>query len=124
MDFGSQFPIDNAAAIGVQLARLVAADTLTELNLSANYLRDDGLSQVFAALSSNLNLRVLDVESNDTTLRFAREELLPSVAANVGLRSLKAVDYDDQNENAEHKDEYPAARVLIQQAIDLVAARG
>lgn len=46
------------------------------------------------------------------------------MAANVGLRSLKAVDYDDQNENAEHKDEYPAARVLIQQAIDLVAARG
>lgn len=84
MDFGSQFPIDNAAAIGVQLARLVAADTLTELNLSANYLRDDGLSPVFAALSSNLNLRVLDVESNDTTLRLPARSCCPAWLRTLG----------------------------------------
>ena len=109
------------AARGALMAALIAADA-PALQSLYNYcatgglgctcpLRDAGLAPLCAALARNRHLRHLDLTSNDMSERFAREQLLPAVRANVGLLEL-SVDSGTDDEGA-------AAR----EAMDLVAGR-
>lgn len=54
------------------------------------WLGDDGLRPVLGALRGSLALRRLTVNHNAVSPAFVRDELVPSVAANVSLRALVA----------------------------------
>ena len=79
-----------AAAVGVLLSALVAADTpqLRVLDISTNRLGDAGMGALVDALLHNTHLRELLCYSNAMSATFARERLMPALAANTSLQKL------------------------------------
>lgn len=85
-------PEDRPGA-GAALARLLTpGGVLRELHIKRNLLSDAGLRPVLAALPGCARLRALHLQGNGATRAFARDELLPAVAAAPGLRVLQADD--------------------------------
>jgi hypothetical protein len=78
-----------AAALGA----LLAADTLTHLDLSVSAMGVEALRWAVEALRANTRLRFLDCANGKTHFHqmgeyFVRESVLPAVRANAGLRQL------------------------------------
>ena len=74
--------------VGDGLARLVAADTLTDLTASSCGLGDGNVRPLLAALSRCTTLRSLDLSDNNLSAAFVLDELAAAVAANTSLRKL------------------------------------
>jgi hypothetical protein len=66
-----------------------------ELDVAYCDLGDAMMRPLLEALAHNTHLRSLDCRRNDTSAAFARDELLPAVRANTGLRALKMAPADD-----------------------------
>jgi hypothetical protein len=93
--------IDSAQQLAAALGALVAADTLTHLDLTDCGLGDVALGPLFDALRCNTQLRTLHcaaerIEIDHLTEAFVRDRVLPAVRANTGLRELwvAASDWD------------------------------
>ena len=82
-----------AAAAGALLGALVAADApqLCVLDISYNELGDIGLAPLVDALPHNTHLRELQCDRNAMSAEFARDRLMPALAANTGLRVLASL---------------------------------
>ncbi len=80
--------------VGAALGELVMADApaLRELCIERNDLGDAGMGFVFDALAHNTHLRTLKCRSNQVSEELLRDQLLPAVLANSGLRNLDAGD--------------------------------
>jgi hypothetical protein len=109
---------DAAIAAGTALSALLLANApaLHTLNIEVCALDNDvweGLGQVLEALPFNTHLTKLDCSGNHRTEEFARQQLLPAVRANTGLRELVAREYDGEFEVA----------AAVHEAVALVAAR-
>jgi hypothetical protein len=76
------------AAVGAALGALVAANALSELEVSECNLGERGMRALVAALPANTHLRALDCGGNGIGRAFASDVLLPAVRANVSLREL------------------------------------
>lgn len=111
------------AGVGASLARLVTAGApaLTELDVSHCTLSDAGLRPILAAVRASTALRSLDLSWNDVAAGFARDELLPAIAANGSMRTLVADYVHDDGLVAEAGEPPPLAELA--QAEALVAAR-
>jgi hypothetical protein len=81
-----------AAEAGAALAALllVNAPTLQTLDIQGSRLGDAGMGPVVEALRHNTHLTKLNCSYNNMREAFARDELLPAVRANTGLRELVA----------------------------------
>ena len=88
-----------AAGAGAMLGVLVAADSpqLRVLDISYNRLGDDSLGPLMDALPRNTHLRELRCSSNWMRDAFARDRLMPALAANTSLQKLDS-DYKDAND--------------------------
>ncbi len=77
-------------AVGAALGALVAANApaLRSLDISGSYLGEQGLLPLLRALPRNTHLRTLKCGYTGVCAAFARDELLPAVRANRGLREL------------------------------------
>lgn len=82
--------VEDAGTVGVALAALIAADTLSLKKLHARRcsLGEDGLGPLLDALHSNTHLQCLIVDGNNPPAGFMRSRLLPAVLANTGLGKL------------------------------------
>lgn len=87
--------------VGEGLARLLAADTLTDLTVSSCGLGDGSVRMLLAALSSCTTLRSLDLSSNNLSAAFVLDELAVAVAANKSLRKLRLDTYPSTAELAQ-----------------------
>jgi hypothetical protein len=99
-----------AAEAGAALGALLLANapTLQTLDIRGSQLRDAGMRPVVDALRHNTRLTKLNCSSTEVSEAFARDELLPAVRANAGLRELVAdasEDADDDEGAAAHKAE-------------------
>lgn len=114
-------PVERGAA----LAALVAADApaLDTLTVYCYHTEDDctcalgdgGLLPIMRALPRNRHLRVLNIQQNDMSERFARGRLLPALRANTGLRQLwcDGDDYDsDSDIDRDDGDKWPAVEEM------------
>ena len=78
-----------AAAVGALLGTLVAADSpLRLLSIRHNELGDAGMGPLVNALPQNTHLTELQCCQNRISAAFARDQLLPALAANASLRQL------------------------------------
>ena len=92
----------DSAEFGAALAAIIAADApaLRALILHNNALEDGGMMPLVAALPRNRHLQLLDIRGNFMSDTFVREQLLPAVRANTGLRQLEC-SYDVRSGSAE-----------------------
>jgi hypothetical protein len=82
---------DASAVVGALLGALVAANSpLTVLDVSFNALGDVGMGPVVDALPHNTHLRELRCTDNGMSDAFRRDRLMPALAANTSLRTLRA----------------------------------
>ena len=86
---------ENRLAVGTVLARLVATNTpcLRSLHLSYCGLGDEGIRPIVSVLRWNTHLYLFASFRNGLTPAFARDTLIPALAANASLRTLK-VDHE------------------------------
>ena len=77
---------NNAAEAGA-----AAAPQLCVLDISYNELGDIGLAPLVDALPHNTHLRELQCDRNAMSAEFARDRLMPALAANTGLRVLASL---------------------------------
>ena len=75
-------------AAGTQLAQLITAGGLEELNLNDCNLGEIGLVPIFKALSRATRLNTLWFNNEEMSREFARDVVLPAVRANTSLRRL------------------------------------
>jgi hypothetical protein len=84
-----EFPEEgHRAALGAALAALVAADApaLHCMRISNINLGDAGMAPIINALVCNSHLLDLDASLIDLSQEFTRDQLLPAIRANMGLR--------------------------------------
>jgi len=84
-------------AAGTQLAQLITAGGLEELNLNDCNLGEAGLVPIFETLPRASRLMCLAFGGDELSPEFARDVLLPAVRANNSLRSLN-FRYEDEGE--------------------------
>jgi hypothetical protein len=114
------------AAVAAALGALVAANApaLQELDVSGEEVAEEGLGlgPLFDVLPRNTHLRVLTCvyDPGTVTVAFVRERLLPAVRVNTSLRTLAAVNQDDDDDEYEEGSE---AHDLLRVAQAFVAAR-
>jgi hypothetical protein len=92
-----------AEELGTMLGALLLANApaLQTLDIHDSRLGDAGMGPMVEALRHNTHLSKLDCSENGLSEEFARDELLPAVRANAGLRELVADDSAGEREAEE-----------------------
>jgi hypothetical protein len=105
---GGMQATEMGAALGALL--LANAPALQTLDISSCRLGDEGMRPVVEALRHNTHLTKLNCRGNRISEAFARNELLPAVRANTGLRELVAAAEQDDEDAAREAEALVAAR--------------
>ena len=117
LDLSNNTPTD-AAAAGIALGTLVAANssTLASLSFVSSFLGDVGLGPIFDVLPHNKHLRTFECCNVGMSEDFVRKHFVQAVLANTSLRKLRASEWWGNNPHG-------VAPFVVRQAEALVAAR-